>query len=418
MNTRSLYAAALLLAGATSTVSAATVNVTIACSGQIDAAIDSALGMISPSGPNDLVITLSTGVGVCTVLTPHPIAGAISVTFNGPNDGTALFMGGSLVPKFQVNGGALFSLNNLTAESAPHSVVSVSSATFLADNVSFLSNNSDGAGGAITATGSDVTITRSVFQGNGAALNGAAIAMDGPGTGSLAVSDTRFSGNQISNMTIGDGGAIYSNGVALTLNRVLFESNKSPNNTGGAIYIDGGDLTVRNSTFTGNQAQWGGAIAIANPASNSTLLNNVTMRADTASLAGGELYVSGTVAASAITITNSLISGTCAVLTGSVPTNPISHNSVESPGNTCALPAGTNSVSVLDANLYLSTLSDNGGYTRTFLPQTFSVLIDSGGNDCESVDQRDFTRNVGVCDVGALEVGAIDRIFAGTFEVN
>jgi len=46
MNTRVLYSAALLLAGAASIASAATVNVTIACSGQIDAAIDSALGMI------------------------------------------------------------------------------------------------------------------------------------------------------------------------------------------------------------------------------------------------------------------------------------------------------------------------------------------------------------------------------------
>ena len=250
---------------------------------------------------------------------------------------------------------------------------------------------------APSATASEVTIRNSVFQFNQAALNGAAIAMDGPGTGSLAISDTRFSNNHIGN-TIGVGGAIYSNGVAVTLDRVLFETNKSPNNSGGAIYIDGGNLTVRNSTFTGNQAPLGGAITIANPHSNSTLLNNVTMRADSASTAGSELYVSGTIEASAITITNSLISGTCAGLT-----SPIAHKSIESPGNTCSLPAGTNSVSVADVDLHLGTLSDNGGPTRTFLPQTFSVLIDSGGNDCEGVDQRDFTRNVGACDVGALK---------------
>jgi len=236
--------------------------------------------------------------------------------------------------------------------------------------------------------------------------------MDGPGTGSLSVSDTRFSNNHIGN-TLGVGGAIYSNGVAVTLDRVLFEANKSPNNSGGAIYIDGGNLTVRNSTFTGNQAPLGGAITIANPHSNSTLFNNVTMRADSASTAGSELYVSGTIEASAITITNSLISGTCAGLT-----SPIAHNSIESPGNTCSLPAGTNSVSVADADLHLGTLSDNGGPTRTFLPQTFSVLIDSGGIDCESVDQRKLTRNAGACDVGALEVGATDRIFVSGFELN
>lgn len=410
MNRRLPCAAALVLAAA-SPVAAATVNVTIACSGQIDAAIDSALGMISPSGPSDLAITLSTGSGLCNVLQPHAISGAVSVTFSGPDDGTALYMGGNqFVPRFQVADGARFSLDGLTVENALRSVVSVTNATFAADNVKFSNNGSDQAGGAIAATGSAVTITRSVFELNTAALNGAAIAMDGPGTGSLSVSDTRFSNNQFVS-TIGAGGAIYSNGVAVTLNRVLFDTNKSPNNTGGAVYIDGGNLTVRNSTFTGNQAPTGGAIAIANPGAGSTLLNNVTMRADSASSAGSELYVSGTIAASAITITNSLISGTCAGLTG-----PVAHNSVESPGNTCALPAGTNSASVADANLHLSSLSDNGGYTSTFFPQTFSALIDSGGNDCENVDQRDFARNVGACDIGAVEAGAIDRIFAATFD--
>jgi predicted outer membrane repeat protein len=410
MNIRSLYAAALLLAVAPPFASAATVNVTIACSGQIDAAIDTALGMISPSGPSDLVITLSTGGGLCNVFQPHAISGAVSVTFIGPSDGTALFMGGSpIVPRFQVTDGARFSLNGVTVGSAPRSVVSVTNATLTVDNVKFSANQSDQAGGAITATGSVVTIMHSVFDSNSASVNGAAIAMDGPGTGSLTVSDTRFHNNQFVS-TLGAGGAIYSNGVAVTINRVLFDANKAPNNTGGAVYINGGNLTVRNSTFTGNQAPTGGAIAIANPASGSTLLNNVTMRADSAS-SGSELSVSGTIGASAIAITNSLIAGTCAGLT-----TPVAHNSIESPGNTCALPAGTNSVSVPDADLHLGTSSDNGGYTFTLLPQTFSVLIDSGGNDCESVDQRDFTRNVGACDVGAVEVGATDRIFAGTFD--
>ena len=60
MNTRSLLTAAFLLAGAPFVVSAATVNVNVACTDQIDAAIDTAWWMISPSGPNDLAIQLST----------------------------------------------------------------------------------------------------------------------------------------------------------------------------------------------------------------------------------------------------------------------------------------------------------------------------------------------------------------------
>ena len=82
MNTRSLFTAAVLLAGAPFVVSAATVNVNIACTGQIDAAIDTALGMISPSGPSDLAITLSTGNGFCNVLQAHAIGGAVSVALD------------------------------------------------------------------------------------------------------------------------------------------------------------------------------------------------------------------------------------------------------------------------------------------------------------------------------------------------
>jgi hypothetical protein len=156
----------------------------------------------------------------------------------------------------------------------------------------------------------------------------------------------------------------------------------------------------------------GGAIATVNPSTNPTLLNNVTLRADTAGTSGSELYVSGASPTSVYTISNSLVSGSCA----GVAASAVSHASIESPGNTCGFDAAKNSVSIADASLRLSVLANNGGPTRTISPLTGSPLINAGGNDCEKVDQRDFSRNIGQCDVGALEVGATDIIFADGFQ--
>jgi predicted outer membrane repeat protein len=199
----------------------------------------------------------------------------------------------------------------------------------------------------------------------------------------------------------------------VTLDRVLFNRNQSQNNRGGAVYVEGADLTIRNSTFTANSAQSGGAVALVNPVSHAISINNATLRADMAVIAATELYTSGTMTPSAIEITNTLISGNCSGFGGA----PTAHNSIESPGNTCALNVATNRVSVPDSSINLIALSDNGGPTQTMQPSTGSEMIDAGGNDCESVDQRDLVRNVGVCDVGAFEVGAslVDAIFSNGF---
>ena len=413
MIVRLLLVMALLFAGLSANVSATTATASITCAGNIDAAIDSALDLVYTGGADTLIITLTAGTNICKIAEAHPITGAITVSFVGPGTDTSIFMGGTpTVPRFQVSAGAHFSISNVTAESSVRGVISVSDAMLLADSMAFLNNTSDMSGGAITATGSTVTITRSTFDMNAAQLNGGAIDIEG--SGSLSVTDSTFSNNQFYPSSIGEGGAIFSSGAAVTLNRVLFTSNKSTNAYGGAVAIDSADLIARNVTFATDQAQFGGAIAIIGSGVHSVSLNNVTMRSGTASMAGAELFVALSASASTISIDNSVISasGACAGFSSA----PAAHNSVESPGNTCELPTATNRVSVVDANLHLGDLADNGGYTSTIAPQSSSVLIDTGGIDCEPVDQRDYTRNVNACDVGAVEAGATDRIFLGRFE--
>ncbi|MCB1215232.1 MAG: CSLREA domain-containing protein, partial [Deltaproteobacteria bacterium] len=59
----------------------------------------------------------------------------------------------------------------------------------------------------------------------------------------------------------------------------------------------------------------------------------------------------------------------------------------------------------------LAPLANNGGGTRTHLPYLGSPIMNSADNtDCPSLDQRGFSRNLGTCDRGALEVQASDQL--------
>ena len=51
----------------------------------------------------------------------------------------------------------------------------------------------------------------------------------------------------------------------------------------------------------------------------------------------------------------------------------------------------------------LGALQDNGGPTLTRMPAATSPLVNAGGDDCPSRDQRLRPRTDGACDVGAVE---------------
>ncbi len=73
----------------------------------------------------------------------------------------------------------------------------------------------------------------------------------------------------------------------------------------------------------------------------------------------------------------------------------------------------------------LGALADNGGRTRTLLPQAGSPVIDGGvAAGCPAVDQRGLGRPadgdgdaVAVCDSGAVEVGAVQPTTSTTTTV-
>jgi hypothetical protein len=75
-----------------------------------------------------------------------------------------------------------------------------------------------------------------------------------------------------------------------------------------------------------------------------------------------------------------------------------------------------------DVDAGLGPLADNGGFTRTHRPG--ANAIDHGvASACPATDQRGFARPQDgdgngsvVCDVGAVEIGGSDAIFADGFD--
>ena len=81
-------------------------------------------------------------------------------------------------------------------------------------------------------------------------------------------------------------------------------------------------------------------------------------------------------------------------------------------GDTSGVPlSGLSGDSIHSDDPLLGPLSDNGGQTRTHLPEPGSPLIDAGNPlfTAPSSDQRSQERPVGIADIGAVEVQPVDH---------
>jgi len=133
---------------------------------------------------------------------------------------------------------------------------------------------------------------------------------------------------------------------------------------------------------------------------NSTISNN------SAGTSGGGVYFKDTYF-STLNIYNSILANnTNADCAGTPPAVTGSNNLVEDEGSCNIL---TNTASLLTVDPQLGALADNGGATKTHLPQAGSPVLDAGDNtDCGTgltvdSDQRGATRDDGSCDIGAVE---------------
>lgn len=282
------------------------------------------------------------------------------------------------------------------------------------------SGNHAGHGGAMYVLGVSGGIGRPLlervrFSGNRASGGGGALYNDGSNAGRVMpeLLDVEFTGNRgIS------GGAMFNNGKQGHSSPVLDRAGFSGNSAtyGGALYNDATSAGtarggISNATFHGNNASNGGG-AIYNYVSSSgdgrMLLSHVTFSGNGAGR-GGAIFNYGSTSnpeKSGETLQGVILWGNTANIEGPQVHNqnaePVLRDSIVEGG----CPAGTQCTGVLTANPALGALADNGGFSRTMLPNTGSSAIDAASNaSCPVHDQRGVPRAQGTqCDIGAVEV--------------
>ncbi len=286
----------------------------------------------------------------------------------------------------------------------------------------FRFNRSGGSGGAIHTRAREVTIVRTLFEGNYGPSSAGGIHV-GVGTpqfpSRLLITDSVFRGNGVLDptgpgRTLGQFGAIKADGE-LRVRGSLFEGNES---LYAAAIQSGAPLWIENSTFVGNrtfQSTESGALLLGGPVriANSTIVGNSGVK-------GGGLHV---YPSSDTQVVNTIIANN----TGASPDifgriYSLGHNLIRSRvgANVEGNLSGTD---IYNTDPRVGPLADNGGATRTLALNLDSpardagsgcVLNTSGCGDFPGVglanDQRGagFARSRGgAVDIGAYELGSV-----------
>ncbi len=247
-------------------------------------------------------------------------------------------------------------------------------------------------------------------------------------SGDLTLQNTTVSGGVAAGAAPNDdGGGIANYHGQLRLEGCTVTGNSSVS-TGGGVYslTDGSDtLSVVNSTFTGNTASYGGGVYSVTRDSSTVSFVNTTLNGNTAAYGGGVLSV--TIGSSTTSLHHSLIAGNTATGSGDEvllvnlggsflvdDANLFGHSGITTAAALPGVTAGASDILATSngttptalADILDTTLANNGGPTFTHNLVTDSPAIDAAGACGVATDQRGFVRNVGDCDIGAVEFGA------------
>ncbi len=249
----------------------------------------------------------------------------------------------------------------------------------------------------------------------------------------LWITDSEFADNH--NRWTGDNGgpgAIHAYlGAIFHVARTSFINNRGSGDAGGAILVESNaSLWLSDSTFSGNsfsaeaagEGARGAAVAVraGNTLSVAEIVHATVVEPPflPTGMSGTAFAVLGADAQVHFAVHNSIVRGSCDF--GLVPGHmDFAEGNIKSTGGSCGFDAGSNQIGVSTAQMALGTLGDHGGFAWTYLPGAASVAIDTAVIDrCSERDQRGFQRPWPGphCDVGAVEVGAGDRLFADDFE--
>ena len=152
-------------------------------------------------------------------------------------------------------------------------------------------------GGAIAASSSNVTLTRTSFSGNSVSGMGGAIYAVNDSSVSFYGNETAF----LNNSAGGHGGALYVSGRSVIRfnGQEAYVLHNTAGNDGGAIAIEQSELSWHGNVFFGNNTSgaFGGAMNVAN-GSTVDWIGNLVFSENTAAFSGGALAVSSTSAVS------------------------------------------------------------------------------------------------------------------------
>ncbi len=163
-------------------------------------------------------------------------------------------------------------------------------------NTDITNNKSTNGNGVVKLAGGTVNVQGGSFSGNQALFGGAIASPNRTAMQTnnvfLNVDGTVFNGNTASSA----GGAMsLGNIVTAEIKNTTFEGNKATNNgSGGAIHTNGSAVTIINSTFKDNSADSVGG-AINNDAWNSTgtVIRNTSFENNKANTSGSAIYNAG-----------------------------------------------------------------------------------------------------------------------------
>jgi CSLREA domain-containing protein len=340
-----------------------------------------------------------------------------------------------------------------------------------------ISNSSGNAGGGIASRGA-LTLDHSTVTGNASTAQGAGV-WEGSGKyADIRVTDSTISGNTAgTDSTTGDGGGLAIGGSAKyvgshdVISRSTISGN-SANDVGGGLAVSylGSVLSVDHTTISGNTVTAsgsGGGVAIAavtgefhllestisgnaagtgggivfgqSPDVGATYnggevsLDGTTVASNAASIAGGGLELASyqssgtptTMLASTVPVVSSIVADNTVAgapddtgraddaTTGGFD---LSYSLVEAKGD-APLTQHAEAPSIVGADAKLGDLADNGGPTKTQLPEGTSPVVDQGhAPSAPGTEQRGTARTVDTSpanaaggdgtDIGAVELPA------------
>jgi hypothetical protein len=288
-------------------------------------------------------------------------------------------------------------------------------------------NRAQGGGGAFSGTGALMDLYRSTVSGNLAEGNGGGLDMGG----ALVLRQSSVERN-----TGGYGGGILALGDVSIISSAII--NNEAEFLGGGMRVGLGAFLMINTTVAGNVSKIdGGGLymeftdTIQNIYNSTIAFNGADEDQDLIGKGGG-IFVNQGAPSVRFNIYNTIVAGNYVSNSpqpddcwGIVKTHA---RNLFGSTNGCTIDQISGSWDFLNSLNFLGPLQNNGGPTQTIALLAGSNAINAGtpGAGCLdntsttiATDQRGFPRNVGICDLGAYEFGAIDpdnAIFRNGFE--